>query len=536
MSDSTNSTFSFADLLKVKKIKEEINDLHVKYEKVMLENNEFKAENQKLKKYINEMNKINNEMYHKTLNSKTNYEAKVEFERQKYDELVLEYEAKVELLRNHKPQVIEYSNEKRYLQELLNDSNKKIQELKNENIRYRHLFPDEIDNIIDLKEHIFELENEVIRKEHKIIDLDKKIEDLNRQYIILDDEVLYQSFGLYTPLYNFVNSEMYLFRLEENRLMQKEMIKSKIAAICYSDWEVNGSKAEGKKQTDDNLKQILRSFNIECDNIINNVKFNNFDSMEKRITKAFEQLNKLNESNDIKIQFNYLELKFDELRLAYEYQLKKQQEKDELRMIREQQREEAKLLKEIEEKRKEIEKEQQHYNNVLRRINEQIDCELDEKRLEDLFDKKEKVENNLIDLDVALKEIDYREANQKAGYVYIISNIGSFGENVYKIGMTRRIDPNERIDELGGASVPFKFDIHAMIFSDDAPRLENMLHKAFEHKKVNAINGRKEFFNVTLDEIEEVVKANYDRTVDFTKTPIAQQYRESIQYRMIKTN
>lgn len=110
------------------------------------------------------------------------------------------------------------------------------------------------------------------------------------------------------------------------------------------------------------------------------------------------------------------------------------------------------------------------------------------------------------DIDKSLANIDYRQANMKAGYVYIISNIGAFGENVYKIGMTRRLDPQDRIDELGDASVPFNFDVHAMIFSDDAPALEASLHKAFEDKKINMVNQRREFFNVTLDEIKEVVR------------------------------
>lgn len=144
-----------------------------------------------------------------------------------------------------------------------------------------------------------------------------------------------------------------------------------------------------------------------------------------------------------------------------------------------------------------------------------------------LLGKKAEIEKHLSDLDLVIKDIDYREANKRAGYVYIISNIGSFGENIYKIGMTRRLDPMERVDELGDASVPFKFDVHAMIFSDDAPALETALHHAFEKKKVNMINGRREFFNVTLEEIEDVVKANYDKTVEFIKIPQAEQYRES---------
>ena len=137
------------------------------------------------------------------------------------------------------------------------------------------------------------------------------------------------------------------------------------------------------------------------------------------------------------------------------------------------------------------------------------------------------MEEKIEDTEKAIKDVDYREANKRAGYVYIISNIGAFGENVYKIGMTRRLDPMERVYELGDASVPFNFDVHAMIFSDDAPKLENALHKAFEDRKLNMVNQRREFFNVTLDEIKKVVKENYDKTVEFIDLPEAEQYRVS---------
>ena len=152
----------------------------------------------------------------------------------------------------------------------------------------------------------------------------------------------------------------------------------------------------------------------------------------------------------------------------------------------------------------------------------------------DLLDKKAALENQLSDIDKALTNIDYRQANMKAGYVYVISNIGAFGENIYKIGMTRRLDNQERVDELGDASVPFNFDVHAMIFSDDAPALEAALHKAFEDRKLNMVNHRREFFNVTLDEIKEVVKKNFDKTVEFVDVPDAEQYRVSLKMKEAK--
>lgn len=150
-----------------------------------------------------------------------------------------------------------------------------------------------------------------------------------------------------------------------------------------------------------------------------------------------------------------------------------------------------------------------------------------------MLSKRTEILKELDEINKSIENIDYREANAKAGYVYIISNIGSFGENIFKIGMTRRLDPMERIDELGDASVPFNFDVHAMIFSDNAPALESALHRAFENRKVNMVNTRREFFNVTLEEIETEVRKHFDKTVEFIKLAPAKQYRESIKIREI---
>lgn len=356
--------------------------------------------------------------------------------------------------------------------------------------------------------------------------LTESIKEKRKEIVELNETILLQDFGMYSPIYDFATSEGYKDRLDAIRTEQKNMILNKKAATCSEVWTVNGSEAQGRVMTNQNIKQILRCFNDECDMLISKVKFNNVTAYTDKIRKSFDALNRMNSKNAVSLSTSYLNLKIEELQLAYEYAVKKQQEKDEQRRIREQMREEAKLQKELEEARKDIEKEQKHYSNALSKINEQLE-KCDDVEREVLLEKKAEIEGHLSSLDKAMEDIDYRQANKRAGYVYIISNIGSFGENVYKIGMTRRLDPMERVDELGDASVPFKFDVHALIFSDDAPALETALHHAFENKKVNMINGRREFFNVTLDEIEEVVKANYDKTVEFVKVPEAEQYRET---------
>lgn len=371
-----------------------------------------------------------------------------------------------------------------------------------------------------LKQEEAELQNRVTEKA-------KELQELEKRIIRSDEDFTLQSFGLYEPTYAFAHSEQYKQRLSEIRDSQKKMIKDGTAATGATNWTVNGSKSDGKKMVKDMQKLLLRAFNSECDEAISKVKFNTFETAQKRITASKDAISKLGRIMNVSIEPAYYLLKIDELRLALEYQIKKQEEKEEQKRIREELREQAKLQKEIEEARRTIRKEQKHYQNALCSIQKKIESS-DISEQDALRRKKLEIEEHLSKLEQSLKDVDYREANQKAGYVYIISNIGSFGENIYKIGMTRRLDPMERVDELGDASVPFNFDVHAMIFSEDAPKLEAALHRAFENKKLNMVNTRREFFNVSLQDIERVVKENYDKTVDFTITPPAQQYRESL--------
>lgn len=356
--------------------------------------------------------------------------------------------------------------------------------------------------------------------------LDSELASRKQQIITFDDALLVQEFGLYSPRYDFICSDEYKAKLTQIRNQQKECIKNNTALSGNTNWTVNNSASQGKKMVRDMQKLLLRAFNSECDETIGKIKYNNIDASIKKINSSATAISKLGTIMGISITTRYLNLKTQEAYLALEYQLKKQQEKEEAKEARAQMRETAKLQKEIEEQRKKIEKEQSHYQKALLNVLRQLETAPDTEK-GDLLAKREELERELGDIEISLKDIDYREANQRAGYVYIISNIGSFGKDVYKIGMTRRLDPQERVDELGDASVPFNFDVHAMIFSDDAPALETALHHAFEAKKVNMVNHRREFFHVTLDEIKEVVKENYDKTVEFIEVPDAEQFRIS---------
>lgn len=401
----------------------------------------------------------------------------------------------------------------------------KLEKLLSPQIEEYRVIDQEISNLNktlnSLKEDKIKIEND---KNEILIEIEK----LKSQIIELDETILFQDYGLYHPIYKFSNSEEYKARLELNRKKQKEMIKNKTAVNYINTWTLDGSKAKGRKMNNDNIKQIIRTFNIECEVIIDKVNFSNVENMKQRIIKSFNSLNKMNESNIVSLTNSFLDLKIEELRLAYEFEIKKQEEKEEQKRQREELREQARLEKELSEQRKNAEKDLKHYKKAIDSLNKKLKTDLDDDEKKDIIKKINEIKEYQNNVEENLKTIDYRQTNQKAGYVYIISNIGAFGEDVFKIGMTRRLEPKERIDELSGASVPFKFDIHAMIFSDDAPKLENELHKAFSNRKVNMVNQRKEFFNVTLKEIEEVVSQKFDKTVEFNYTPTAEQYRETI--------
>ncbi len=359
-----------------------------------------------------------------------------------------------------------------------------------------------------------------------IAELDAEIAQKRRQIVTFDDAILMQEYGLYEPRYDFANSSQYKDRLKFVRDQQKLMIRNKTACTGNMNWQVNNSKSEGRKMVVDVQKLLMRSFNDEADDTIRKVKHSNFDASRERIYKSANSINNLGRTWDIRITQEYVKLKIDELHLAYEFAAAKEREREEQRALREREREEAKLRKEIDEQRKKLGKEKAQYERALAELKRQLAVCSDIERA-DLEAKKASLIANIEEVDKGIENVDYREANQRAGYVYIISNIGSFGENVYKIGMTRRLDPMERVYELSDASVPFNFDVHAMIFTDDAPGLEAALHNYFASRKVNLVNPRREFFRCTLGEIMQAVRMNFDKTVEFVEVPEAEQFRTS---------
>jgi|TARA_B110000090_G_scaffold147975_1_gene162379 hypothetical protein len=371
------------------------------------------------------------------------------------------------------------------------------------------------------------------KSENELIELNSKYSNSLETYKKLRKEVsIYESkldlieFGVYEPIYDFEKSEDY--RTEQKKVigLQKEMITYETAATCSTNWTVDGSEAKGKASTKRNIKLVLRAFNGECNSLIAKVKWNNVNQMKERIKKSFEAINKLGKSSTISISNDYLKLKVKELTLEHEFQLKKQNEREELRAIKEEIREEERAKREFEKAQRDAEKEEKNYQTALEKARKEIE-ELTGEKQGKLQEKIEKLELELKEAQERKERAISMAQQTKRGHVYIISNIGSFGENIYKIGMTRRLEPTDRVKELGDASVPFKFDIHAMIYSEEAPILEKELHRKFEEKKVNMLNYRKEFFNVTLDEIEEKI-TEIGIEAEFRKFPEAIEYRETL--------
>jgi hypothetical protein len=384
-----------------------------------------------------------------------------------------------------------------------------------------------------LEKHIADKESEIKRIQDNLVKLNSDYQGALDTYTRLRKEIsLFENkldlieFGVYEPIYEFEKSDEY--RQEQNRIieLQKEMISSERAAICRTNWTIDGSEAKGRASTKRYIKLTLRAFNGECESLIAKVKWNNVNQMKERIKKSFETINKIGESQTVTIQPEYLDLKLKELTLEYEYQLKKQKEKEELRAAQEALREEEKARREFEQAQKEAEKEEANYQKALDKARKEMEQTTGDKH-DKLLAQIQKLEQELQEAHDRKERALSMAQQTKRGHVYIISNIGSFGEQVYKIGMTRRLEPEDRIKELGDASVPFQFDIHAMIFSEDAPNLENELHKAFANRKVNMLNYRKEFFKVTLDEIEQKVK-EIGLETEFIRIPEAMEYRETI--------
>lgn len=308
--------------------------------------------------------------------------------------------------------------------------------------------------------------------------------------------------------------------LSKYKLEESELVKNNTAINTLFDSD--------KKFINNQIRQILRSFNAECDLAISNVTLKNIDTMRNKILRSYETLNKIYKSDGVQITKDFLENKLQQLITAHSYQEKLEDERVQKKLIQEQLKEEEKVRREIECEKAKIEKDETQFKNEISKLMKYLQKTDNEVEKTLYIDKIKECEEKLSDLATVKSDVLNREKNTRAGFVYIISNIGSFGENIFKIGMTRRLEPMDRIKELSSASVPFEFDVHALIFSDDAPSLESILHNIFREYEVNKVNHRKEFFSIPLEKIEKVVTEHHNATVQWTYDAAAEEYRESL--------
>jgi hypothetical protein len=285
---------------------------------------------------------------------------------------------------------------------------------------------------------------------------------------------------------------------------------------CQVDWAVNGSVKEGQKLGQDMAKLMLRAYNAEADNCVRSLRSGNITTAKKRLESAVAAIEKLGAIMEMRVNPQYHALRMQELELTADFQMKVQEERERAREERELLREQRRAEQELTVERERLEKERAHYHSALAALQAKGDNVA-----------ATELANRLAEIHKAIETNDYRIANIRAGYVYVISNIGAFGPNIVKIGMTRRLDPFDRVRELSDASVPFPYDVHAVFFSDDAITLENDLHKAFADRRVNFINERREFFFATPAEVRHILQEKTGGLLEFTEQPEASQYFQS---------
>lgn len=335
--------------------------------------------------------------------------------------------------------------------------------------------------------------------------------------IVLDDERVLQDVGIYRYHHPLENALTYRERLDDIAARIAEMIKAGAAIKKSNMFTFDGSLAKGRAMTNDLAKLMLRAYNAEAENVIRSLRAGNIVTATKRLDAARTAIAKLGKMMEMHIGEAFHAVRIEEIELTADYLMKKEEEREAARAERERLREERKVELELAAARVRLEKERSHIVTVIEKVqaNGSSDPELERK---------------LADIDSAIAQNDYRAANIRAGYVYVISNRGAFGDHVVKIGLTRRLEPLDRIYELGDASVPFRFDVHAIFFSEDAVGLENELHERFSAYRVNRVNNRKEFFFASPAEVRTVLSEKLGNLLEFAEHAESTEYLQSVRY------
>jgi hypothetical protein len=362
-----------------------------------------------------------------------------------------------------------------------------------------------------LRARVADLEAQVRRREATIASSSGAVD--------LDDERVLQEVGIYRYHHPLENAAAYKERLSTLSEQIKDMAKAGDAVLASDMFTYNNSLAKGRKMTLEFSKLMLRAYNAEADNCVRSLRAGNVVTAKRRLEASVTAIARLGSMMEMRINPDYHGLRFQELELTADYLMKVQVEKEEAREERERLREERKAEQELAAERERLEKQRSHYLNAL----EALKSSNDEAAIAELSEKLEEIGE-------AIARNDFRVANIRAGYVYVISNRGAFGPGMVKIGLTRRLEPMDRVRELGDASVPFPFDVHALFFAEDAVTVEAELHRAFAASRVNHVNLRREFFFATPAEVRAVLMDKVGNLLEFAEEPEATQYLQSKKY------
>ncbi|WP_369046045.1 DUF4041 domain-containing protein [Sinomonas sp. P10A9] len=331
----------------------------------------------------------------------------------------------------------------------------------------------------------------------------------------LDDQKLLQEVGIYRYHHPLENAAAYLQRLQDVESRTAALIRDGHAIETSNMFTFDNSLAKGRKMSADLAKLMLRAYNAESDNSIRTLKAGNVLTAKRRIEASRTAIARLGAMMQMRISDAYHSLRIEEIELTADWLMMKQEEKEREREERARLREERRVERELAEERARLDKERALLLQTLETLNAAGTTNPD-------------LIQRLADIDKAIADNDYRAANIRAGYVYVISNRGAFGMGVVKIGLTRRLDPADRVSELSGASVPFRFDIHTIYFSEDAVTLEAELHRHFADRALNQANLRKEFFFATPAEVRDVLTSKVGNLLEFTEEAEATEYFQSL--------
>lgn len=352
-----------------------------------------------------------------------------------------------------------------------------------------------------------------------------QLKTLQAGVVTTQDAAILQEVGIYDYSHPLQDSVAFKDRLARIQRDIKDMARADGGAVlATTNWHVNNSAAEGRKMVKDFSKLMLRSYNAEADTLVRGLKPYRLEAAVDRLNKTVATIERLGRSLAIQVSNRYHDLRIEELRLTADYQAKLAEEKEAEREERERLREERLVRQEAEREKARLEKERSHYANALASLKEQGDD-----------DAIARMTAQLADVEKAIADVDYRTANQRAGYVYVISNLGAFGDQMIKVGMTRRLEPMDRIRELSDASVPFNFDVHALFFADDAVGIEQAMHHALADRRVNEVNMRREYFYATVQDAKTLLSNLAGDLLHFEETPEALEYHQSVNLRQSRT-